>query len=402
MRQTFDAVKIAENIYWVGAIDWTLTDFHGYAAKRGTTYNAYLIIDEKIALIDAVKAKFKDELLARISSVVEPEKIDYIVSNHSEMDHSGCLPQIIKAAKPEKVFASAMGVKALTDHFGALEGLTAVKDGGKLSLGALDLVFTETRMLHWPDSMFTYVPQRKILFSQDGFGMHLASLRRFDDEEPAALLEEEAARYYANIVQPYSPVVAKLLEKVAQSGLEIKIIAPDHGPVWRQNPSRIINLYGKWARGVKKRKVVVVYDTMWNSTECMAQAIAEAAAKNRSDARLLSLKSSHRSDVMAELLDAPVAAIGSPTLNNNMYPTIADLTTYMRGLKPKLSAAAAFGSYGWSGEGSTQAKEALAAMKAEIIGEVKCRYLPTDKTFEECELLGKALAERAALSADKE
>ena len=230
MSNNFSAVQIAKNIYWVGAIDWGLPDFHGYQTGRGSTYNAYLIVDEKITLVDTVKAAFMDEMLARVASVVPPGDVDTIISNHSEMDHSGGLPRAIEVIKPEKVFASVMGQKNLAAHFGDL-GVTAVKDGETLSLGARKIQFFETRMLHWPDSMMSYLLPDKILFSQDGFGMHLASGARFADELDPCVVDFEAAKYYANILLPFSPLVLKLLERVTSAGLEFSMIAPDHGPI---------------------------------------------------------------------------------------------------------------------------------------------------------------------------
>ncbi len=232
------AVQISEHVYWVGAIDWAIRDFHGYLTERGTTYNAFLILADKVTLIDTVKAPFRQELLARIASVIDPARIDYIISNHAEMDHSGCLPEIIRAVQPEKVFASTLGVKALQDHFHADIALTPVKDGETLSLGNMHVSFLETRMVHWPDSMFTFLVEEGVLFSNDGFGMHLAGTVRFDDEVERAVLVHQAAKYYANILLPFSSLIAKLLEKVRGLNLDIRLIAPDHGPVWRTDARR--------------------------------------------------------------------------------------------------------------------------------------------------------------------
>jgi len=248
MNNIYSAMKVSDHVYWVGAIDWTIRDFHGYTTPRGSTYNAYLIMADKITLMDTVKAPFKNEMLARIKSVVDPSQITYIVSNHSEMDHSGCLSEVIDFIKPEKVFASPIGVNTLREIFHDEHEIIPVKDGETLSLGNMDLTFMETRMIHWPDSMFTYLAKDELLFSQDAFGMHLATLERFADEIPAATLEYEGATYYANIVLPYSAIVLKALEKVASSGLKIKIIAPDHGPIWRNDLGLILNLYKKGLR----------------------------------------------------------------------------------------------------------------------------------------------------------
>ncbi len=212
------AVRISEHVYWVGAIDWAIRDFHGYLTERGTTYNAYLVLADKITLIDAVKAPFRQELLARIASVIDPKRIDYIISNHAEMDHSGCLPELIRALEPEKVFASTLGTKALEEHFHLGYPLIPVKDGETLRLGDLHVSFVETRMVHWPDSMFTFLHEDGLLFSNDAFGMHLADTARFDDEVAHDMLLHQAAKYYANILLPLSPIIAKTLEKFQGSG----------------------------------------------------------------------------------------------------------------------------------------------------------------------------------------
>jgi len=259
MTDIYSAIRISDHVYWVGAIDWSIRDFHGYTTPHGSTYNAYLVLADKITLIDAVKEPFFDEMLARIASVIDPSRIDYIVSNHSEQDHSGCLFPVIDQIKPEKVFASAVGVKTLKYIFHGACDILPVKDGETLSLGNMDLKFMETRMIHWPDSMFTYLEKDGLLFSQDAFGMHLATLERFADELPMDMLQYEAATYYANIVLPYSAVVLKTLEKVAATGWAIRMIAPDHGPVWRKDLGIILDLYEKGALQKPSAKAVVVY-----------------------------------------------------------------------------------------------------------------------------------------------
>lgn len=392
MSCSFSARKVTDRVYWVGAIDWDLQEFHGYATQRGTTYNAYLILAEKVTLIDTVKAPFKQELLRRIASVIEPGKIDYIVSNHSEMDHSGCLPEIIAEVNPEKVFVSKMGAKALNRHFG-LTGLTVVNTGDSLDLGGATLHFVETRMLHWPDSMITWLPEEKLLFSQDGFGMHLASDELWVDKGLEPIWLYEAAKYYANILLPFSPLVLKLAEKLAELQWPIEIIAPDHGPLWRNNPGRIIELYGKWATQKPVNRAIVMYDTMWKSTALMARAIGDGLHDAGTAVKLMSLHGQHRSDVVTELLDAGALVVGSPTMNNNIYPTLADALTYLKGLKPANKIGAAFGSYGWSGESVKQIEEYLAAMKIEIAAPgLKVQYVPDTDDLARCYDLGQQVA----------
>ena len=393
MKDIYSAVKVSDHVYWVGAIDWTIRDFHGYTTPHGSTYNAYLVIADEITLIDTVKEPFMDEMLARIKSVVDPAKIKYIISNHSEMDHSGCLPQVIDLIKPKKVFASVMGTKTLKELFHDQREITAVKDGEILSLGNMELTFMETRMIHWPDSMFTYLAKDQLLFSQDAFGMHWATLERFADELPAANLEYEAATYYANIVLPYSPIVLKALDKVMATGWKIKIIAPDHGPIWRKDLGGIIELYKKWASQKHTAKAVVVYATMWHSTEKMARAISEAIAGAGIQVKLLSMSETHRSEVVYEVLDAGALIVGSPTLNNNILPQMADVMTYLKGLKPANLIGAAFGSYGWSGESVKDLEGLLKEMKVEIVAEaVSVKNVPDSSVLEKCAELGKTIA----------
>jgi len=393
MKDVYSAIKVTDNVYWVGAIDWTIRDFHGYTTPHGSTYNAYLVMADDITLIDTVKAPFKDEMLSRIKSVVDPSKIKYIISNHSEMDHSGCLNEIIDFIKPEKVFASTTGVKTLKELFHDQHEIIAVKDGETLSLGNMELTFMETRMIHWPDSMFTYLAADELLFSQDAFGMHLASFERFADEIPAATLEYEGATYYANIVLPYSPIVLKALDKVAASGLKIKIIAPDHGPVWRKDIGRIIELYKQWALQKPTAKAVVVYATMWHSTEKMAVAIGESLAQAGVRVKLFSMNETHRSEVVYEVLDAGALIVGSPTLNNNILPQMADVMTYLKGLKPANLIGAAFGSYGWSGESVKHLEATLKEMKVEIAAEsISVKHVPDSDVLEKCREMGKTIA----------
>jgi len=394
-------VKIREGIYWVGAIDWNIRDFHGYATPEGSTYNAYLIMDEKITLIDTVKAEFADQMLATVSKLIDPGKIDYVISNHTEMDHSGGLPRVMhRVGEKKPLYCSKMGFKNLSGHFGDRWNLQPVENGGELSLGKRTLTFLETRMLHWPDSMFTYVKEDRVLFSSDGFGQHYASLERFDDEVGEAIMPH-ALKYYANILLPYSALVTKLVEKVTSRGLAIDIICPDHGIIWRGNPGKIIEAYAKWARQEPTRKAVVVFDTMWHSTEKMAWEIAAGLHEAGVEARPMHLRACHRSEVITEIMEAGAVVVGSPTLNNGLFPTVSDFLTYMKGLKPKNKIAAAFGSYGWSGESVKLIEKELGEMKLEIIDSgLALQWVPDPAGLEACfnlgRKIGQAVLERVA------
>jgi flavorubredoxin len=399
MSEHYQAVKVTDEVYWVGAIDWGIRDWHGYAIPRGTTYNAYLVLGEKAALIDTVRAPFFGEMRARIASVVDPAKVAYLISNHAELDHSGAIPETIAALRPEKVFASTLGVKALQDHFHLDQEITAVKEGESLELGKLTLTFAEMRMLHWPDSMATYLAQPRILFSNDAFGMHLATSQRFDDELEQSLLEQEAATYYANILMPLSALIPRAVEKVGRLGEParpgIRTIAPSHGPIWRERWPRIVELYSAWAAGKRTRKAVVAYDTMWKSTAMMARAVGEGLAAGGVTVKVMPLQASSRSEVAAELLEAGALLVGSSTLNNTMLPRVADLLNYLKGLRPKNLVGAAFGSYGWSGEAVGQIEAVLGEMKVELAGEgVKVVYGPDGEALGRCYDLGKVTAEK--------
>jgi len=395
MNDIFKAIRISDHIWWVGAIDWNIRDFHGYMTKRGSTYNAYLILADKVTLMDTVRAPFREEMMARIASVINPGDIQYIVSNHSEMDHSGCLPEVINAVRPKKVYTSVMGAKTLREIFHRELPLIPLKDGDSLSLGNMKLSFLETRMLHWPDSMFSYLAEEQALFSQDAFGMHLASSQRFDDEMDPAILHYEAATYFANILTPYTALITKLLARIAAAGLKFKVIAPDHGPVWRKDIHGILTRYAGWAAQKPTRKAVVVYGTMWHSTEKMALAITEGLLAGGINVKLMSMDACHRSDVAYELLDAGALLAGSSTLNNNMLPGMADILTYLTGIKPKNLLGAAFGSYGWSGEAPSRIQEALSEMKVELVGDpIQTRHCPDQAVLARCCDLGRLIAEK--------
>ena len=387
-------IEIAKDIYWLGVIDWNIRDFHGYSTYSGSTYNSFLIMDEKIVLIDTVKKDFANELIANISQLVDPTKIDYVISNHTEMDHSGGLQTVMnRIGDDTPLYCSKIGYKNLSKHFPDEWNYRPVEDGGELSLGKRTLSFMETKMLHWPDSMFTYVKEDKILFSSDAFGQHYAGLERFDDQIGEAIMPH-ALKYFANILLPYSSLILKLVDKVTKMGLVLNMICPDHGIIWRKDPARIINSYVEWSLQKPKRKALVIYDTMWHSTEIMAEAIVEALGKEGVDARPMHLRSWHRSDIIAEMVDAGAILVGSPTLNNGLFPTVSDFLTYMKGLRPLNKVASAFGSYGWSGEAVKLINRELEEMKFDLIDPgLKIQYVPNNQDITACHELGKKIAE---------
>jgi flavorubredoxin len=391
----FRAIKISDRIYWVGAIDWGLRNFHGYLTSRGTTYNAFLVMADEIALIDTVKPAFYDEMMARISDVVDPRDIKYVISNHSEMDHSGALPRFLHAHGDKTLIASVKGEEALGRHFHWQQGVHVVKSGDRVSLGDTALSFVETRMLHWPDSMFSFLEKERVLFTNDAFGMHLATSERFADEIDPSLLRYEAAKYYANILMPLSPLVKKLIEKLPSLDLDIDMIAPDHGPLFRKECDKIIEWYGEWAEQRPKNKALVIYDTMWQSTRKMADAICDGLVSGGAAVKTMPLEGSHRSDVATELLDAGALVVGAPTMNNQIYPTVVDVMSYLTGLKPRNLVGAAFGSYGWSGESVKQLDAMLTAMKVPLVQEgLGVKYAPAEEELAACRNLGLSVAAR--------
>jgi len=384
-------VEIKKGVYCVGAVDWNVREFHGYSTLKGTTYNAYLVMDEKITLFDTVKKPFVNDLICNISRIVDPRKIDYLVVNHVEKDHSGAVPEIIDLVRPEKVFCSPMGKKALIDHFHREDWPFEVMGTGKsVSLGAKTVQFLETRMLHWPDSMFSYIKEDRLLISSDAFGQHCATSQRFDDEVDMGELLHHAAKYYANILLLYSPLVQKLLASVQKTGLEIDMIAPDHGLIWRSHPGKIIESYDLWSKQKAGDKAVVIYDTMWHATEDMALAIADGLIQEGINVKVLNLKTNDRSEVMTEILDAKAIILGSSTLNNGMLPQVADLMCYMKGLRPADKLGFAFGSYGWSGEAVKLMTDGLEEMKVRVVdGGIRVKFTPTHDDFKRCAELGR-------------
>ncbi|RLC96842.1 MAG: FprA family A-type flavoprotein [Chloroflexi bacterium] len=387
-------VRLAEGVYWVGAIDWNIRNFHGYSTRLGTTYNAYLVVDEKIALIDTVKAPFYSEMVSRVTELVPLQDIDYVVSNHVEMDHSGSLPMVMSEAKKAKLITlEKFGDSGLKKTFHTDWPLMPVKEGSEVELGKRRLRFIPTPMLHWPDSMCTYLVEDNILFSMDAFGQHMASSVRFDDEVGLDVVMPEAAKYYTNILMPFGDLILKAADKLSR--LDIGMIAPSHGVIWRSHHEAILQAYAAWGRGDSRNKALVVYDTMWGSTEKMALALAQGIANEGPEVRVYNLTRSDQSDIMKEVLDARAVLVGSPTLNNGLFPSVAAFLTYLKGLKPKGKLGAAFGSHGWAGGAVKLAQQELGQAGIEVMDSgLAFKFVPTEEELSQCIDFGRTIGNR--------
>jgi len=395
--------KLCENIDWVGFVDWTMRDFHSFITQRGVTYNSYLIRDEKVALVDTVKEPYKEYLLKNIKDLIDPKKVDYIIVNHAEPDHSSALAFMVNSLPNAKVVCNQKCKDILSSYYDVTNWkFEIIKSNDTLSLGKFTLRFLDTPMVHWPESMFTYVEEEKILFSMDAFGQHLATEERFDDEVDKCALFEEAKKYYANIVLPYGNQVKKVMENVKD--LDIKMIATSHGVIWRKYINEIVGEYKKWMTNKVEAKVVVIYDSMWQSTKAMAEAIVDGASIDGVEAKLIYVRATSTgvTEIATEILDAACIAFGSSTLNSNMMPMMGAVTTYVKGLRPLGRAGLAFGSYGWGRGGAEALHEKLKEMNFEITQDpIKSKWRPDEEVLQQCKIAGKNLAEKAKQLAKK-
>ena len=397
MKNFYNAEKISENVWWVGAVDWHVRNFHGYLTDRGTTYNAFLILDEKVTLIDTVKSGFETEMLTRISTVIDPAKIDYIISNHAEPDHSGALKDVIAAVKPEKVFASAMGAKTLKAYYGLDVDVAATP----LCTGKGQLSFIDTKMLHWPDSMMCFYDRDGVLFSQDAFGMHLAGSKLWADEYDHSVRDYEMGKYYSNIINNYSAKVLALLDVFPTLNLPLTVIAPDHGPLYRQDFAGLLQKYRDLAEQAPQLRATVVFCTMWHATEMLARTFADGVRSTGVEVNMIDLAVSERSEVMTSVANSGLIAFGAPTMNNQVFPAMADILTYLKGLKIRNKTGFAFGSCGWSGEGAKYIASELEAMQVEQpFPLLQSKYRPTAEelqtAFDRGAALAKMLKEKVA------
>ena len=390
--------NIKNNVSWVGKIDWELRKFHGneYSTHRGSTYNSYLVEEEKIALIDTVWAPFSEEFVEKLSSDIDLKKIDYVIANHAEVDHSGALPELMRHIPDTPIYCTSNGVKSLTGHFHQDWNFNIVKTGDRLSLGQKDLIFVEAPMLHWPDSMFCYLTGDNILFSNDAFGQHYASEYMFNDLVDQAELKEECIKYYANILTPFSKLVDKKIKEVLSLNLPVDLICTSHGVIWRDNPAQIIEKYLEWANDYKENQITILYDTMWNGTRIMAENVASGikTSDDKVNIKLYNISKSDKNDIITEIFKSKAIVVGSPTINRGILTSVAAIMEEIRGLSFRGKKAAAFGCYGWSGESVKIIARGLEAAGFEIVDEgLKVLWNPDDDSIEQCIDYGKKLAE---------
>ena len=392
------AVEIKPDIYWVGAIDWAIRDFHGYIIPNGTTYNNYLILDDMVTLFDTVKHDFSQITIENIKSLVDPANIRNIIIDHIENDHSTSIGEIMHLAPNASLYITERGKKGLEKFYDLSRwDVKVVKTGDTLNIGKRNLLFIETPMLHWPDSMMTYVKEDKLLISQDAFGQHYASAARFDDEFLTCFsvseLEDAVEDYYANILMPFGTLIKTKIAEIQKLGLEIDMIAPDHGIIWRKDPSKVVNMYLDMANGKADLRVVIIYDTMWKSTEQMTVPLMQGIKDEGVDVQVIKLRATPISAAVKEFWQARGCLIGSPTLNNSMFPTIAEFLSYLRGLRPKNRITGAFGSYGWGGGAVKDIYEELKKMGLEIVEPgVQVIYKPSADEEQRCYEFGRDFA----------
>ena len=389
------STELKKGVHWVGIVDWGIRHFHGYelSTHRGTTYNAYLIMDEKVALVDTAWGPFQEQFIENLRAVIDPARIDFVVANHSEPDHSGSLPALMRLCPNAAVVVSKRGAESVPGHYHQNWNFKPVSTGDRIRLGRDELVFVEATMLHWPDSMFTYLTGRNILMPNDAFGQHYATAFRFNDQVNETELYQEAIKYYANILTPFSKLVTRKIEELLALDLPVEIIAPSHGVIWRKDPLQIVRKYQEWAAQKPERSAVVLYDTMWEATRRMAEAIGAGLAAEGVSFKLFHMAVSDRNDVLTEVFKAKAVIIGSPTLNNGLLPAITPILEDLKGLKFQNKIGAAFGSYGWSGESVKQIEAHLAACNIPLAAEgVRAKWQPTAADLMNCETLGRKVA----------
>lgn len=388
--------KISNTVSWVGKIDWELEKFHGeeYSTHKGSSYNSYLIQDEKTVLIDTIWEPFSKQFVANLKKQIDIKKIDYIIMNHSEVDHAGALAELMREIPDTPIYCTKNGAKIIKGLHHKDWNFVEVKTGDNLDIGKNKLVFVEARMLHWPDTMMTYMSGENILFSNDAFGQHYASELMYNDKVDKDELYYEAIKYYANILTPFSKFVVSKIEEVVALNIPIEMICPSHGVIWRDNPLQIVNKYMEWAKGYKENQVTIIYDTMWDGTRRMAEAIAEGISSKDNDVavKLYNCAKRDKNDIITEVFKSKLILVGSSTINNGILSAAAGILEMIKGLKFTDKKAAAFGSYGWSGESVKIITEELNESKFEIVSEgIRELWSPDEEALQRCREFGKNL-----------
>lgn len=389
--------KITDKVTWVGKIDWELVMFHGneLSTQRGSSYNSYLVRDRKTALIDTCWLPFDQEYVENLRREIELPKIDYIIMNHNEVDHSGALPALLEEIPGTPIYCTKKGEAILRGHYHQDWNFVTVKTGDTLDLGETQLQFIEAPMLHWPDTMFTYLTGENILFSNDGFGQHYASDELYNDSVPSYEAHAEALKYYVNILNPYNPMVSRKLKEILAMDLKLDMICPSHGIIWRDNPMQIVEAYQKWCENYQENQITLLYDTMWNSTRRMAECIAEGIRETDPQVvlKLMNASKDDKNDIATEVFKSKAILVGSPTINYGYAYSIGGIMELIRGLKFKNKKAAAFGSYGWSGEAAKEITELLEKAGFAIVNEgIRCQWVPDEAHLEECRRYGREFA----------
>ena len=391
--------KITDEVKWVGKIDWELRSFHGeeLSTHRGTSYNSYLIQDEKTVLIDTSWKPFAKEFIENLKKEVDLNEIDYIIANHGEVDHSGALPELMKEIPNTPIYCTKNGVKSLKGQYHQDWNFVEVKTGDKLNLGSKELTFIEARMLHWPDSMFCYLSEDNILFSNDAFGQHYASEQMYNDLVDQCELYQEAMKYYANIVNPFSKLVEKKINEILELKLPVNIICPSHGIIWRDNPLQIVETYMEWAKDYQEDQITLIYDTMWDGTKRTAEAITEGIheADNNTTVKLINSAKIDKSDIITEVFKSKAILVGSPTINKGVLYSIAGILELIKGAGFKNKKAAAFGRYGWSGESTDIITEDLKDAGFEVVVEgFKELWHPDEEGLQKAREFGKEFCQK--------
>ena len=388
-------VQLKDGVEWVGVVVWGLREFHGHelSTHRGSSYNSYLIRDDKTVLVDTVWEPFREEFMDKLRDAVDPDEIDIVVANHSEIDHSGALPDVMRECPNATLVTSERGEESIRGHYHEDWNFRTVNTGDSIDIGENELMFVEAPMLHWPDSMFTYLTGKNILMPNDAFGQHYATGYRFNDQVDQEELWEEALKYYVNILTPFSALVEKKIQEVLELGLPVDIIAPSHGVIWRDNPMQIVEKYREWAAQEPEERATVVYDSMWDATRRMADAIGEGLADEGIEHKVIDAAQTDRNDLLVEVFKSRTLAVGSPTFNSGVLPTIAPLCQDLQGLKFKNKIGAAFGSYGWSGEATRHIQEHLEQADFEVLDDpLAVKWQPNREDLEKCREYGRRLA----------